>query len=226
MRQSSVYPRVCGGTWWEGSTASAVCGLSPRVRGNHPHGSRRAVRPGSIPACAGEPMAANVDGSCKRVYPRVCGGTPKDRLRRITTCGLSPRVRGNPASSHRAITAMGSIPACAGEPSTLRATPCAEPVYPRVCGGTLSRAGPLARRTGLSPRVRGNRLRTRKAKACWRSIPACAGTRLFPADKDAAGGSIPACAGEPSLRVIPKYSLWVYPRVCGGTMVPRWCEYH
>ena len=32
-------------------------------------------------------------------------------------------------------------------------------------------------------------------------------------------GSIPACAGEPRLLPIPPAPIWVYPRVCGGTLV-------
>ena len=66
-----------------------------------------------------------------------------------------------------------------------------------MCGGTFSARFSLARRSGLSPRVRGNRVRRRPR-----------GVR---------GGSIPACAGEPCV----DNRLWVmppvYPRVCGGT---------
>ena len=52
---------------------------------------------------------------------------------------------------------------------------------------------------GLSPRVRGNR------------------------DDGAARfvqqGSIPACAGEPDSATMAQWTPWVYPRVCGGTMI-------
>ena len=51
---------------------------------------------------------------------------------------------------------------------------------------------------GLSPRVRGN-LR-----------PALPGQ--FPER------SIPACAGEPSVAQADRHPVWVYPRVCGGTI--------
>ena len=54
--KNGVYPRVCGGT----ASASSICsdrlGLSPRVRGNPPLGFPELVHPGSIPACAGEPL--------------------------------------------------------------------------------------------------------------------------------------------------------------------------
>ena len=50
-----VYPRVCGGTSAQGLYPGAEQGLSPRVRGNPALYQRRAGRPRSIPACAGEP---------------------------------------------------------------------------------------------------------------------------------------------------------------------------
>ena len=51
-------------------------GLSPRVRGNHTPFSTPPLVLGTIPACAGEPMAGRDYPEGKRDYPRVCGGTP------------------------------------------------------------------------------------------------------------------------------------------------------
>ena len=51
----AVYPRVCGGTLWDGESDADDCGLSPRVRGNQPTAAFSGGMPGSIPACAGEP---------------------------------------------------------------------------------------------------------------------------------------------------------------------------
>ena len=50
-----VYPRVCGGTRSPASRCRRRIGLSPRVRGNHHQHRAAGRRPGSIPACAGEP---------------------------------------------------------------------------------------------------------------------------------------------------------------------------
>ena len=55
LMPASVYPRVCGGTRHQIARLSYSDGLSPRVRGNLPVRSGRIHRPGSIPACAGEP---------------------------------------------------------------------------------------------------------------------------------------------------------------------------
>ncbi len=111
-------------------------------------------------------------------------------------------------------------------------------VYPRVCGGTPSPALAFGLPIGLSPRVRGNLLRSGHDKNGSRSIPACAGEPwarrrwlgfcpglsprvrgnlrvLVPGPPPP--GSIPACAGEPLRSSTWRCGSRVYPRVCGGT---------
>ena len=188
---------MCGGTRGTDCGPGRAGGLSPRVRGN-PWATWSSIRrPGSIPACAGEPDMRSTRFALTRVYPRVCGGTAGLAFAALVHRGLSPRVRGNPERPALAKILHGSIPACAGEPHGNGFVVWHVRVYPRVCGGTsaLSRLNSPAK--GLSPRVRGNR-------------------RLTPA-----GGrpyrSIPACAGEP-IPFSPNISAKkVYPRVCGGT---------
>ena len=77
---AAVYPRACGGTRNSFPIASNRYGLSPRLRGNHPHQSRCNHNKGSIPAPAGEPnpMTHSLEGSA--VYPRACGGTRGEPL--------------------------------------------------------------------------------------------------------------------------------------------------
>ena len=153
-----VYPRVCGGTVacprprWDGM------GLSPRVRGNP-----------TLRACMLRlPL----------VYPRVCGGTVREVNVSEKLLGLSPRVRGNQKRGAPHLHALGSIPACAGEPGSRSSMSFPSVVYPRVCGGTAAFIIRVRHRVGLSPRVRGNRVR--------------------PGGLLGRTGSIPACAGEPS----------------------------
>ena len=71
----AVYPRVCGGTASLLVSNQSTVGLSPRVRGNPKGACGTSVRKGSIPACAGEPVATRIGRAPRRVYPRVCGGT-------------------------------------------------------------------------------------------------------------------------------------------------------
>ena len=154
-RYARVYPRVCGGT----------------ARGCE----WRAKLHGSIPACAGEPATPLRTPVSSTVYPRVCGGTTSVSRAVASAWGLSPRVRGNP---HRWSCSGGwtrSIPACAGEPGTPRTTSAPPEVYPRVCGGTRRRGLRTGQVTGLSPRVRGNRIDTGPRSGLVGSIPACAG---------------------------------------------------
>ena len=233
-----VYPRVCGGTGHIRYAAATVMGLSPRVRGNlhlrglilRPLGSipacagepRRSITDwsgrGSIPACAGEPVGWHWQACYPGVYPRVCGGTDCRDLLRAHNGGLSPRVRGNRCERSTLPRCPGSIPACAGEPS------CSPPrrkltwVYPRVCGGTASHLVASRTASGLSPRVRGNRVPIREGGSVHGVYPrVCGGTGhpdalgleetgLSPrvrGNRDIVGciarriGSIPACAGEP-----------------------------
>ena len=197
----AVYPRVCGGTnQMPGGTMPAK-GLSPRVRGNHLPASRPRRFARSIPACAGEPMLSAAAAGTKRVYPRVCGGTPAQGVFPGLHQGLSPRVRGNlvvaPVWRHY----LRSIPACAGEPPTALPTAVSCAVYPRVCGGTSHVRLSVDPVFGLSPRVRGNR---QAGDAPVHNIR-----------------SIPACAGEPASHTLSPLTARVYPRVCGGTQFSR-----
>ena len=109
-------------------------------------------------------------------------------------------MRGNRASRLESTGGLRSIPACAGEPRRYIPSGGGNEVYPRVCGGTRLTQHVNRRALGLSPRVRGNRYSWR----CW----------------PLRGGSIPACAGEPESISVRYCQVWVYPRVCGGTLDP------
>ena len=176
----AVYPRVCGGTRLATRPKTRRRGLSPRVRGNLAECSAIPLQLGSIPACAGEPLAAMRSGQRRWVYPRVCGGTFAAFGFAVMRLGLSPRVRGNRWWPVIAFICLGSIPACAGEPPTGAPDQWCGRVYPRVCGGTFGHPRQARPGQGLSPRVRGNR-----PTDAHRELPM---------------GSIPACAGEPALR--------------------------
>ena len=187
------------------------------MRGNRISISAIDTDTGSIPARAGEPLAATRRAGCLWVYPRACGGTGgyKRRSRRVR--GLSPRVRGNPSATRQWMTGLRSIPARAGEPDEDGTRSFVSRVYPRACGGTCAYRARFARpwvypracggtsglsllalaRPGLSPRVRGNLVHQHPLRLGI--------------------GSIPARAGEPSAAAASCASLRVYPRACGGT---------
>ena len=188
---------MCGGTDSSHCARYCISGLSPRVRGNQSTPYHPSRYSGSIPACAGEPHRRSRTLLKKRVYPRVCGGTPFGLNRPVpntaSTMGLSPRVRGNLRPGQSLRQRLGSIPACAGEPNTRPPYGLLLTVYPRVCGGTFVMGLLLCHgHAGLSPRVRGNR--TFDNRAC----------RVF-VRGNRSGTSRPAAP-------------WVYPRVCGGSL--------
>ena len=110
-----VYPRVCRGSSGGGSAFSVIGGLSPRVRGKPQRINRAVSWTRSIPACAGEAEVTAYVKVRKAVYPRVCGGSMEESVRRAGQAGLSPRVRGKRSRCRQPQPARGSIPACAGE---------------------------------------------------------------------------------------------------------------
>ena len=192
-------------------------GLSPRVRGNPGGYAFPPLAIGSIPACAGEPQSATVGTDYSLVYPRVCGGTRKERTMISTGIGLSPRVRGNLRLLWQQLLFVRSIPACAGEPQGCRPAAGSSMVYPRVCGGTRTCTPARISPPGLSPRVRGNPSVPAFALASVRSIPACAGE---PQRQHLCIGALrvyPRVCGEPSSGWACYTFREVYPRVCGGT---------
>ncbi len=98
-------------------------------------------------------------------------------------------------------TGGGSIPARAGEPRWPMRMPGRRRVYPRACGGASALTPSSAAARGLSPRVRGSH------------IP--------PLGRRPERGSIPARAGEPGFRCRAGRIRGVYPRACGGAVVPK-----
>ena len=110
-----VYPRVCGGSPAVLVSLSRRQGLSPRVRGKRGRLCAAQLVERSIPACAGEAIVYGDLWLSRRVYPRVCGGSPPGRHSGRCRRGLSPRVRGKLATAGVKAGGQGSIPACAGE---------------------------------------------------------------------------------------------------------------
>ena len=147
----------------------------------------------------------------------MCGGTSGGISPRIKLDGLSPRVRGNHCRPPLCTAQARSIPACAGEPETDVLKVRRHAVYPRVCGGTSRRPGPLLPDAGLSPRVRGNRKELFESIQGAGSIPACAGEPGMDTPRFSPDQVYPRVCGEPTISNSCSRCRRVYPRVCGGT---------
>ena len=90
-----------------------------------------------------------------RVYPRLCGGNGKTGGGQNPDTGLSPLVRGKLSELLALIPGGGSIPACAGETQGPICLLLRRWVYPRLCGGNMTRVTSGGNPRGLSPLVRG-----------------------------------------------------------------------
>ena len=150
-----VHPRVCGESLVEHLEPLGREGPSPRVRGIRPPIDRDRQRPGSIPACAGNPRSTSASPTWSGVHPRVCGESTLYITHAFKRPGPSPRVRGIPLEAFASLIVAGSIPACAGNPSSGRCSSSSTRVHPRVCGESLDTACRLITQAGPSPRVRG-----------------------------------------------------------------------
>ena len=127
----------------------------PRVRGKRSCKTTRLSFRGSIPACAGETMAAGPPSDPAAVHPRVCGGNIRDQCALAGVAGPSPRVRGKLSGPAARAREHRSIPACAGETFWAGCEGARTQVHPRVCGGNPSITGFREPTKGPSPRVRG-----------------------------------------------------------------------
>ena len=186
---------MCGESYKAQRDPKPPAGPSPRVRGIRLNAGEGVGGGGSIPACAGNPVAVCLLHLHGEVHPRVCGESPNRPQSAVCGRGPSPRVRGIQAPGKRPTVKQGSIPACAGNPYGAPVYLACSRVHPRVCGESASWSYQGVTHEGPSPRVRG--------------IRGHGGAR------DLAPGSIPACAGNPRRDRGVGAVIRVHPRVCG-----------
>ena len=115
-RGLSAYPRSRGATIASKASTMALWGLSPLARGNPTDEIPHLMRPGPIPARAGQPE--NGDGKLLPLgaYPRSRGATKEYAGRIWYDEGLSPLARGNRIGAAHDSAARRPIPARAGQP--------------------------------------------------------------------------------------------------------------
>ncbi len=199
-RRPRVYPRWCGGRLRLQSEERRVMGLSPLVRGTVSRACLASWRVGSIPAGAGDGGSGAGAATSVGVYPRWCGGRMALLNPKRAEEGLSPLVRGTGGCGAGAGRCRGSIPAGAGDGRRGPRRPDSARVYPRWCGGRPVDGARQEIEQGLSPLVRGT-----ATTAALTPTPA---------------GSIPAGAGDGTRRCAASTSRGVYPRWCGGRLMP------
>ncbi len=115
-RSIEVYPRVYGEATARYELPLDLTGLSPRVRGSPAGRLPCHAFARSIPACTGKPAAQRARVFHHAVYPRVYGEAIALTASHSRLKGLSPRVRGSPATAADLVPLYRSIPACTGKP--------------------------------------------------------------------------------------------------------------
>ena len=191
---------MCGENQLTPSTAQALVGSSPRVRGKQRRHTWKFARPRLIPACAGKTAVSYSSKRALRAHPRVCGENPTLPVDDQPRAGSSPRVRGKPMPNFIGDLTRRLIPACAGKTTKCAPWKAARPAHPRVCGENGLGVAQSHFAAGSSPRVRG---KLREARNHFRMR-----------------GLIPACAGKTCPRPGYARSTRAHPRVCGENSLP------
>ena len=91
-----------------------VRGSSPRMRGSHLLAITDCVWAGIIPAHAGLTSQIKQNANSLRDHPRACGAHTRTQIKRESTPGSSPRMRGSPKPWKTVPNVIGIIPAHAG----------------------------------------------------------------------------------------------------------------
>ncbi len=89
-----VHPRMCGEHFPRRSSSCFSAGSSPHVRGTHDYLGKYERMGRFIPACAGNTTTLFASNLSLTVHPRMCGEHGDFSVRRTSTAGSSPHVRG------------------------------------------------------------------------------------------------------------------------------------
>ena len=130
-----------------------------------------------------------------RAHPRACGENSNSVLRRRSSSGSSPRVRGKLSASRTDGRLARLIPARAGKTLSSLVQRYHSAAHPRACGENRNHVLASGIKTGSSPRVRGKQRRRKSTRSRMGLIPARA-------------GKTPQGHPRPSWR-------WAHPRACG-----------
>ena len=153
------------------------------------------LRPGIIPAYAGNTCSRMFSATYSRDHPRVCGEHRQTIPQTPETSGSSPRMRGTLSVSQTKLFALGIIPAYAGNTLFLVHNPITGRDHPRVCGEHSPTCPKSGGALGSSPRMRGTPVPIFEHVIC--------------------AGIIPAYAGNTTIRTALKFGDRDHPRVCG-----------
>ena len=132
-------------------------------------------------------------------HPRIRGEHQVDGDQVTGVGGSSPHTRGAPLDVQAGLTRGGIIPAYAGSTERVSIRETLSPDHPRIRGEHASSKQSNPARSGSSPHTRGALSAPSTSTACWRIIPAYAGsTFLAVSSSPSVKGSSPHTRGAPS----------------------------
>ena len=189
------HPRICGEHITPVGFRPVRLGSSPHMRGTHGRRGRRRVRPGIIPAYAGNTISLLLDSWMDGDHPRICGEHQIAALMESGGTGSSPHMRGTPATHLLPHAGHGIIPAYAGNTKRFYGSALFHRDHPRICGEHQLKADILNTYPGSSPHMRGTPMPDFEH---WLDT-----------------GIIPAYAGNTCYVTLPRLIVWDHPRICG-----------
>ena len=133
------------------------------------------VRPGIIPAHAGNTCRPTLRTPVVRDHPRTCGEHARRIWCKHRPTGSSPHMRGTLLDCVQNLVNFGIIPAHAGNTLGDAFTPFVTGDHPRTCGEHDDGAGDVIAAVGSSPHMRGTHQQRRTATSDDGIIPAHAG---------------------------------------------------
>ena len=170
-------------------------GSSPRARGTGDRARGHLVRPGIIPACAGNSSVSLDSEADSRDHPRMRGEQHICLRGYSRSLGSSPHARRTVRAHQHGPRHHGIIPACAGN---------------------SPRAGRPHDELEDHPRMRGEQCACSCAEPSgWGSSPHARGTAIFSLPLNPPAGIIPACAGNSYYAYSWQWVLRDHPRVRG-----------
>ena len=171
-------------------------GSSPLARGRWQDHRVPQVRPGFIPACAGQIQSRRNHGRSGWVHPRLRGADGTRVRVSWLFLGSSPLARGRSRTPGSSWPEFGFIPACAGQISGQQFGRWRAGVHPRLRGADNKRGRIGNTVRGSSPLARGRCIIFFFIRYC--------------------GGFIPACAGQITTTQTTRDISWVHPRLRGA----------
>ena len=166
---------ICGGKFVLRNIMNVNKGLPPHARGKGNRKSKRHLRIGITPACAGKTNCQSAHLSNIRDHPRMRGENFIYHCRRAARSGSPPHARGKLEAEAEQCSEQGITPACAGKTSLLQPEDDRTWDHPRMRGENKNDDIASGVKWGSPPHARGKPAHYDSVAVGQGISPACAG---------------------------------------------------